>query len=295
MRTLILGVSGLLGSNVAVATHNREIDVVGTYYRTQPSLSIDCLQCDITDSIELQQLINRCDPDTIINCAAMTDVDKCEQNPEEARAVNADAPEEIAQICSRKNIKLIHISTDYVFRGDRTEAYGVNDSPDPIQEYGKTKYAGEKIIRDLLPSAIIIRVSFLYGIHQSTTELTGFPAWIINNLQNRESVSLFTDQFVTPSRAGQAAKILLDLNADNHTGIFHIACRDCVTPYQFGENIAKRLGKRDLISKSTQEDVHRPATRPDYTCLDVRHTEQCLNQPQPTLTDELSKLHLHQI
>jgi len=71
--------------------------------------------------------------------------------------------------------------------------------------------------------------------------------------------------------------------------------RTVVTPHNYGKNIARRPEQRDLISTSTQEDVHLPATRPGYTCLDVRHTEQCLNQPQPTLTDELSKLHLHQI
>lgn len=295
MKALVFGASGLLGSNVAVTADTRGFDVVGTYHTTEPELEIDCRQCDITDSTTTHQLITECDPDVVINCAAMTDVDACERNPETAQAVNAEAPKQIARVCSDHEINCIHISTDYVFNGKQDHAYAVDDAPDPLQHYGKTKYAGERAVEATHPSALIIRLSFIYGIHQSTAELTGFPAWVTNKLQNGDSVPLFTDQFVTPSRAGQAAETILELNADTRSGLFHVACRDCVTPYQFGKQIADRLGKQELISKSSQDSVDRLAPRPTRTCLSVEHTEQALDRLQPTLATELDELCFDQI
>lgn len=295
MKALVFGASGLLGSNVAVKAAERGFDVVGTYCTTEPDLEIDCRQCDITDSTYTRQLITECDPDIVINCAAMTDVDACEENPDKAEAVNADAPKQIAQVCSKNDINYIHTSTDYVFNGHIDQAYAIDDSPDPIQHYGKTKYSGEQAVKATHTSVLIIRLSFIYGMHQSTTELTGFPAWVISKLQNGESVPLFTDQFVTPSRAGQAAETIFELNTDNRSGLFHVACRNCVTPYQFGKQIADRFGKDDLISKSSQDDVDRLALRPTHTCLNVEHTEQALDRLQPTLTADLDELRLGQI
>lgn len=295
MKVLVFGTSGLLGSNVAVKAAEHGFDVVGTYYTTEPDLDIDSRQCDITDSANTRQLITECNPDTVINCAAMTAVDICEENPDAAKAVNADAPKQIAQVCSENDINYTHTSTDYVFNGNIDHAYAIDDSPDPIQHYGKTKYAGEQAVKTTHSSALIIRLSFIYGIHQSTTELTGFPAWVISKLRNGESVPLFTDQFVTPSRAGQAAETIFELNTENRSGLFHVACRDCVTPYQFGEQIADRLRKQDLISKSNQDDVDRLAPRPTHTCLNVEHTEQALDRAQPTLAADLDELRLGQI
>lgn len=295
MKALVFGASGLLGSNVAVNADKRGCDVVGTYYTTEPDLGIDCQQCDITDLAKTHQLITDCDPDVVINCAAMTDVDACEQNPETAQAVNATAPKHISHVCSKNEINYIHISTDYVFNGNQDQAYSVDDSPDPIQHYGMTKYAGEQAVEATCSSALIIRLSFIYGIHQSTSELTGFPAWVTRNLENGDSVPLFTDQFVTPSRAGQAAETILELNSDDRSGVYHVACRDCVTPYQFGNQIADRLGKQELVSKSSQDTVDRPAPRPTHTCLNVEHTEQALDRLQPTLTTDLDELCFDQI
>lgn len=295
MKALVFGSSGLLGSNVAVEAAERGFDVIGTYYTTEPDLEIDCRRCDITDSANTHQLITECDPDVVINCAAMADVDACEQNPETAQAVNADAPKQIAHVCSENEITYIHISTDYVFNGNQDQAYVVDDSPDPIQHYGKTKYAGEQAVEATHSLALIIRLSFIYGIHQSTTELTGFPAWVTSTLQSGDPVPLFTDQFVTPSRAGQAAETILELNSNNCSGLYHVACRDCVTPYQFGKQIADRLGKQDLISKSSQDDLDRLAPRPTHTCLNVGHTEQALDRLQPTLAADLDELGFGQI
>jgi dTDP-4-dehydrorhamnose reductase len=99
---------------------------------------------------------------------------------------------------------------------------------------------------------------------------------------------LFTDQWVTPTRAGQAAEILLDLIEQDTSGVFHIACSSCVTPYEFGEVIADHVGNsEELLSEGSMDDVERDATRPTYSCLDVENVESELDCPQPTLREDV--------
>mgnify|MGYP006279782939 CR=1 FL=1 len=295
MTTLVIGASGLLGSNVAVAAHDRSQDVLGTYHTTDLGLSIDSKQCDITDRAKVQSLLEASDPDLVVNCAAVTDVDECEQKQKAAQAVNAEAPKTIAEHCAKANIQFVHVSTDYVFDGNQHKPYAVDDDPNPIQQYGQTKNAGEHAVEAMAPSAIIVRPSFIYGIHRGSETLTGFPSWVAGELRSGNSVPLFTDQYVTPSRAGQVAEVILNLARENASGIFHVACRDCITPYEFGQRVARRIDTDGAIVESSQTDVEREAPRPTYTCLDVQRVENQLQQAQPTLQDDLDRLSFSQI
>lgn len=291
MRALILGANGLLGSNVVSAARARGWDAVGTYHSERPPFQVALHQLDIRDREGFVSLVDRFDPDAVINCAAATDVDGCEADPELARAVNGHAPGHLATVCAERDTSFVHVSTDYVFDGRAETPYEESAEPNPIQVYGETKLRGEEAVRNADDDSSIVRLSFVYGIHRGSGELEGFPAWVRDRLATGEETPLFTDQRVTPSRAGSAAATMLDLLDAGANGTFHVASWSCVTPYEFGDEIRARMdAPPDLIGRGSQADVDRPAERPQYTCLDVSKVEAELGRPQPTLAEDLEAI-----
>ncbi len=291
MRVLVLGANGLLGSNVLTECRSRTHDVVGTYHTSPPAIDVPCHKLDIGNESETVAVLDEVTPDVVVNCAAMTDVDGCESDPEAAMAVNGTAPGTIASACAERDVEFVHVSTDYVFDGVDGSPYQEDAVPDPVQVYGESKLAGERAVRERHSDPTIARLSFVYGVHRGDGELTGFPAWVRGKLDAKEEVPLFTDQTVTPTRAGQAAATLLDLSRDNHTGTYHVACRSCVSPYEFGEQICEQMGASPaLLTEGSMADVDRPAKRPKETCLSVESVESTLERPQPTLTEDLEQI-----
>lgn len=291
MRLLVVGANGLLGSNVVTVARNRDWDVVGTYHSHAPAFDIPLEQLDITNTDRVRDVIREHDPDWVINCAAMTDVDDCEINPERANEINARAPGKIAEICAHESTRFLHVSTDYVFDGQQTGTYTESSTPNPVQEYGISKLAGERAVREVSADALIARLSFVYGIHRSTNELTGFPAWVRDRLTAGKETPLFTDQQITPTRAGQAAATFLDLIENKQTGEYHVATQSCVTPYQFGVEICEQMNAdSSLLSAGSRDDVERDADRPACTCLDVSRVETALGRSQPTIEEELDAI-----
>jgi dTDP-4-dehydrorhamnose reductase len=288
MRLLVVGANGLLGSNVARVGQQRGWNVSGTYHSTGPAFDIPLTQFDLREYDTFDGILSEQDPDVVINCAAMTDVDGCEMNSEQAHVINGDAPGDLASHCDTNDITFVHVSTDYVFNGMGHEPYSESADPNPVQVYGESKLAGEQAVHDEVPEALVARLSFVWGIHRSSEDLTGFPAWVRDQLRSGEDVRLFTDQRVTPTRAGQAAETLLDLIEQDATGLFHIACSSCVTPYEFGEVIADYVGSSDeLLSKGSTDDIERDAMRPKHSCLDVEKVVSTLSRPQPTLREDI--------
>jgi len=291
MHVLVLGSNGLLGSNVVTSAQNRNWTVSATYHSSCPSFDLPRYQLDIRDTDGVREVIAETKPDLVVNCAAMTDVDGCEKYPEIAREINARAPGEIAGVCAERGIRFLHVSTDYVFDGMTTGKYREEAQTNPLQVYGTSKRAGERVVEESAVDALIVRVSFLYGIKRSTGQLTGFPAWVQRRLNDGERTPLFTDQNVTPTRAGQAADVLCDLLDSGVSGTFHVASRSCVTPYEFGMRLVQLLNADSaLLSEGSQKDVEREAERPSNTCLDVSRLERTLDRRQPTLKDDLESI-----
>jgi dTDP-4-dehydrorhamnose reductase len=291
MHALVLGAGGLLGGNVVTNAAVRGWEVTGTYHTEKPSVRVPLHELDLRDTEGFEAVLDRTEPDAVINCGALTDVDGCEERPEEARSINGQAPGEVARACEVRSIAFAHVSTDYVFDGDAKTPYEESDRTNPIQTYGQSKLAGERAVIGAHGSPLLVRLSFVYGVDRSAEELTGFPAWVRGRLRRGEETSLFTDQWITPSRAGQAAETILALLDDRITGTFHLASRSCVTPYEFGELIEERTNaSADLLEEGSQSDVDRPAERPRHTCLDVRRVEEALGREQPTLGEDLDTI-----
>lgn len=288
MRLLVVGANGLLGSNVVYAARQRDWAVSGTYHSIRPSFDVPLTQFDLRAYDVFGDLLTEHNPDMVVNCAAMTDVDECEMNPEQAHAVNGDAPGRLAAHCESNDIGFIHISTDYVFDGTAHDQYSESAVPNPVQVYGESKLAGERAVRNETVETLIARLSFVWGIHRNSGEISGFPAWVRDRLQANKNVPLFTDQWVSPTRAGNAADMLLDLIEYGVTGLVHVACTSCITPYEFGAILTEYADVNEgesLLAEGSIDDIERPATRPRYSCLDVERVESVLGRSQPTLRE----------
>lgn len=291
MRVLVVGANGLLGSNVVAASRSRGWETIGTYRSEEPALSVPVERFDVRNEERFRRLLARYQPDLVVNCAAFTDVDGCEHKPKEAHAVNGEAPGHLASACAVQDVHFVHISTDYVFDGKSPKRYEESSPPNPIQTYGETKLAGERAVAEANDAATVARLSFVYGVHRSTGELTGFPAWVAGRLREGTSTSLFADQRITPSRAGGAAETVVELGVRCAAGTYHVASRSCVTPYAFGHELCAAIGAdASLLEEGSQSDVERPATRPGDTCLNVEKVVTELGRPQPTVAEDLVAL-----
>jgi dTDP-4-dehydrorhamnose reductase len=293
MDLLVVGANGLLGSNVVAEALNRDRFVVGTYRTTEPAFDVPLFNLDVRDEDTVAERIKSVGPDTVVNCAAMTDVDECERRPDQAHEVNAIAPGYLARTCNDLDVRFVHVSTDYVFDGDSSSCYHEESTPNPIQEYGQSKLVGERNVLAAHDSALVLRLSFGYGVHRGgeSPVLDGFPAWVRSQLESGGELTLFTDQHVSPSRAGSVASALLDLLDRGDSGIYHVASRSCVTPYEFGLQLVQKMGaSKSSFQADSQADDSRDAARPPHTCLDVAKVETTLNRPQPTVAADLDSL-----
>jgi dTDP-4-dehydrorhamnose reductase len=296
MDVLVVGAGGLLGSNVVASAVERGLSATGSYHSTELSFEIPLRKLDIRASGEFAELLAEFDPSVVVNCAAITDVDACEDQPELAHSINADAPAAMARRCSERGIGFVHVSTDYVFDGQTDARYDEESDANPIQAYGRSKLAGDRDVRSAHDSPLIIRPSFVYGTNRAseTAELQGFPAWVRSRLTDGQDVPLFADQYVTPSRAGSTAETLLNLVDAGASGTFHVAARSCVTPYEFGRVVASTMDvETGALKERSQADVDQRAARPSRTCLDVEHVETRLGRTQPTLRADVDAIASH--
>lgn len=291
MDLLVVGTNGLLGSNVVAAGLDRGLTIYGTYHSQPGTFDIDQTQLDIRNEDRVRQVCATYAPSLIVNCAAMTDVDQCETNQEQARRINAEAPGILADCADSQDAGLVHVSTDYVFDGTAREPYSESATPNPLQVYGKTKLAGERVVRDVHQAPLVPRLSFVYGVHRSTNSLEGFPGWVANRLAADQKPSLFTDQYVTPTRAGFVADRILTLTDRDVTGLINITSRSCVTPYEIGRIVADIMGFGDeVLAKSRMAALDRPAERPRFSCLDTSRLAAVSGGAVPDLRSELARI-----
>lgn len=291
VRVLVVGADGLLGSNVLAETLSRGWSAAGTYHTDEPDLDAPLFELDVRDEADVGGVLDRVTPDAVVNCAAMTGVDACEEHPDRAHETNAAAPGTLVTAAGQRDVEFVHVSTDYVFDGTARRPYSEIDEPNPRQVYGRTKLAGDRAVLRAKAPSLVGRLSFVYGVHRSTGELAGFPAWVRDRLDAGDTTPLFTDQHVSPTRARGAARTLLDLLAADEHGLFNIASRVCVTPHAFGHAVARRLEQpADPIARGSLADIDRTATRPAYTCLSTDRVAAALGREQPALGTDLDAI-----
>jgi dTDP-4-dehydrorhamnose reductase len=269
----IVGASGFLGSYILKSCKQvKDITALGTCIRNPQD---DLISLDITKPEDVRSVITESETDCIINCAAMTSVDECEQKPELARSINSIGAKNLAEICQRHGIKLIHISTDSIFEG-KSGGYSEESEPHPVNTYAQTKLEGEKFVASITRNHIIIRTNF-YGINPHGKHLLN---WILSNLLSDKEMIGFDDTRFNPLWVQDLAQCILKLTTIPYQGTLHCAANDIFSKYEFIKKIAFGLGYRNAkIKKGTSNDVSSLslAQRPKNTYLANKRMHQLLN------------------
>lgn len=222
---------------------------------------------DISDLAAVRECILDTRPDVVINCAAMTNVDGCEDNIEAAYTANAAGPRNLAIVTGQEHIKLIHISTDYVFNGkERPRPYTEFDTPDPISAYGSSKLAGENFVRDFTDRFFILRTAWLYGDGHN------FVKTMLRLSENHDELTVVSDQKGSPTSAVELARLIHFLEPTEEYGLYHATCEGDTNWADFAEAIFKRAGRnvrvRHVTSEEYKEMNPKAADRPKYSILD---------------------------
>ena len=256
MNILITGSNGQLGSEI------RELSskYIHNFYFTESAT------LDITDFTKVKEYIQTNYIDTIINCAAYTAVDKAEKDKVNADMINHLSVKNLAIIAKEKNIKLIHISTDYVFDGENFKPYSEDDSTNPKGVYGQTKLDGENAMREINPlNSIIIRTSWVYSSFGAN-----FVKTILRLGKERDSLNIIFDQVGTPTYARDLAKAILDIIPqvkNNTVAVYNYSNEGVLSWYDFAKEIM-RMAKIDCqINPIETKDYPTPVKRPHYSLL----------------------------
>lgn len=276
-KILVTGSKGQLGNELQIAAKAfSQFELVFT----------DVNELDICNLAAIEQFVENAGFDAIVNCAAYTAVDKAETDEDLCYKINRDAVQNLAQIAQSNGLKLIHVSTDYVFDGTQHTPYVETDRVCPVSVYGKSKLAGEEMAFKYCEQVALIRTSWLYSAFGNN-----FVKTMIRLGQERESLNVIFDQVGTPTYAADLAKAILQiLNAEVFvSGVYHFSNEGVCSWYDFAKKIHQLAGVRCKVSPIETKDYPTAATRPHYSVLnkskikstyhiDVPHWEESLIQ-----------------
>jgi dTDP-4-dehydrorhamnose reductase len=288
-KVLITGASGLLGINLALTTQARGYEVTGVTLESGiEGTPFKMIRLDLMQPGVIEKVIEDVHPDIIINCVALTDVDRCEQIPDDALRVNAGLPEALARETLRHTIKLVQISTDAVFDG-KSGKYKEEDPASPQNVYARTKHAGEIAVLNTDSQALVCRVNF-YG--WSISGRRSLAEWFFNKFTQGEAVNGFTDAIFSPFLATDLAGILLALIERDSRGLFHVVNPQSISKYDFGLALAERFGfDTSLITPTSIQNSGLSAVRSPNLNLDTEKLSKELDEKLPDQQTELLRFH----
>lgn len=247
-RILVPGVSGLLGINLAHELM-RDFEIVGMDRGKLMNAPFKIWKADLLDAGVVDTVLDSVRPDWVINCAALANLEDCENNPSLARTLNTDLPGQMAKACKLRDISFAHISTDAVFDGTKKGFYTENDAPNPLGVYSQTKLDGEYKVMNENNNAMIARVNF-YG--WSLSGKRSLAEFFHHNLANHKSISGFTDVIFCPMFVNHTARTLAKMLEKELSGIYHLVGTQPMSKYQFGMELARKFGlnEKDIEPKS---------------------------------------------
>jgi dTDP-4-dehydrorhamnose reductase len=276
-KVLVTGVKGQLGQTIQQLFGSQEGNIALTYVSKK--------ELDITNKYQVDSFFNQHKFNYCINCAAFTNVEQAEKTPKTAFKVNAEGVKYLAKGCLKNKITLIHISTDYVFDGEKDEPYTEKDAPHPINEYGKSKLLGEQYIQEVLSNYFIIRTSWLYSKEFGHN----FYKTIINKINNKQELRVTTTQTGTPTSCVELSKFIVSLiKTQQHSfGIYHFSALGKATWYDFALEITKHFNYNLILPIKLSEELAQKTKRPIYSVLNnhkaqlifpsIKHWQEALN------------------
>ena len=271
MKILITGASGQLGTEIQRQLKNggSALGPVPERLKNATVIATDVNELDITDRDATIAFVRRHQPDTIISCAAFTNVDGCESNPEAAFKVNAIGASNLAQAAERINARLIHVSTDYVFRGEGNKPLDESERVDPKSVYGKTKALGEEYVKNFCHRYFIVRTAWLYGYAGKN-----FVKTIVNAGKKVGKLEVVSDQLGNPTNAEDLAHHILQLAVSHDYGVYHCTGEGICSWYEFASEIIRLSGVDATVAPCTSAEysAKHPAAadRPAWSALENR-------------------------
>lgn len=255
---LVTGGNGQLGH--AIRKEYAGADV--KFINTDVMEGSETVALDITKIDDVIKMVRETKPEVIINCAAHTNVNLCETQWDSAYRINAIGPRNLSIAATEAGAKMIHVSTDYVFDGTGKNPYTEFDVPAPNTAYGKTKWEGEKFVKDFSDNYFIIRTAWLYG------EGNNFVKTMLKLSETNKKVRVVKDQFGTPTSAVELAKMIRFLEPTDNYGVFHGTCEGMCSWADFAKEIFKLAGKDTVVEAISTEEYPTPAARPAYSVLE---------------------------
>jgi len=274
MRILVTGARGLLGTDLVPVLEASGHQVLAT----------DIEELDITDGDKVMAFISTEKPEIVINCAAYTQVDKAEEERDKAFAVNWLGVQNLALACSFHKISFCHISTDYVFNGEKDTPYTPFDLPDPINTYGWSKWLGEECLLTICSRYFLLRTSWLYGRGGAN-----FVDTILTKARKEKEIRVVSDQRGSPTWSANLARFINFIITTEKYGLYHVTdeTEGGISWFEFAREIVNLAGLQAEVIPVSSKEFPRPARRPRNSVLDLSWTRITFNYHFPNWRDSL--------
>lgn len=274
MRILVTGVKGQLGYDVVKELEKRGHTAIG----------VDIDEMDITDADAVDRVITEADVEAVIHCAAYTAVDAAEDNLELCRKVNAAGTENIAKVCKKLDLKMVYISTDYVFDGEGERPWEPDDRRDPLNAYGIGKYEGELAVEENLEKYFIIRIAWVFGVNGKN-----FIKTMLKLGETRDEVSVVNDQIGSPTYTYDLARLIVDMVETEKYGRYHATNEGFCSWYEFACEIFKQAGMNVKVHPVTSDEFPAKAKRPHNSRMSKEKLSENGFERLPSWQDALKR------
>ena len=274
MRILVTGVKGQLGYDVVNELEKRGHTAIG----------VDIDEMDITDAEAVDRVITEADVEAVIHCAAYTAVDAAEDNLELCRKVNATGTENIAKVCKKLDLKMVYISTDYVFDGEGERPWEPDDRRDPLNAYGIGKYEGELAVEENLEKYFIIRIAWVFGVNGKN-----FIKTMLKLGETRDEVSVVNDQIGSPTYTYDLARLIVDMVDTEKYGRYHATNEGFCSWYEFACEIFRQAGMNVKVHPVTSDEFPAKAKRPHNSRMSKEKLSENGFERLPSWQDALKR------
>ena len=274
MKVLVTGTKGQLGYDVV-----NELEKRG-----HTAVAVDIEEMDITDAVSVERVITEAEVEAVIHCAAYTAVDAAEDNVEICRRVNAEGTENIAKVCKKLDLKMIYISTDYVFDGEGERPWEPDDERHPLNVYGQTKYEGELAVEKYLEKYFIVRIAWVFGVNGNN-----FIKTMLRLGKAHGAVSVVNDQIGSPTYTYDLAKLCVQMIQTNKYGIYHATNEGLCSWYEFACEIFKQAGMNVEVTPVDSTKFPAKAKRPNNSRMSKTMLDKNGFDRLPTWQDALSR------
>ena len=283
MKYLVTGSAGLIGNQLVHDLEKSGEIVYSCYNNMKPVYGIPT-KLNLLNLEDIHKIFKKFQPDVVIHSAALTDVEKCEVDPQLANSLNVKATEVIAKEVEKISSYLMYISTDYIFDG-KTGLYEETDSTNPLNNYGKTKLLGEKFIENETSKWSIIRTSTPFGVHPFKKT---FPVWVYENLKINKKINILEDQFTSPTYVPNLSKMILEITSRSLEGFFHLSGSTKISRFEFAKMIATKLNlDLSLLNPVKIDTMPWKANRPLDSSLNISKINAILKTKPYTIKQSL--------